>query len=194
MKKNTGFTLVELMITLAIVGILLVVGVPSLKSFMQSNQLVAASNELVSAIHVARSEAIKQNAAVTVCESSDGKNCATSGDWKNGWIVFVDSDYNLKNTGAVCSAADTDCLLRVNDGFDNSQLQVNGLDSSSLSISSITFTSRGLPLAASGSSTLATFSVCTLDDGGSTTASRAVVLSLAGRVRVSDNSAVIKCP
>jgi len=194
MKKNSGFTLVELMITLAIVSILLVVGVPSLKTFMQSNRLIAASNELVSAIHVARSEAIKLNSAVTVCESSDGKKCASSGDWKNGWIVFVDANYDLKNTGAACSAVNTDCLLRINEGFDDSDLQINGLDSGGSAISSITFTSRGLPLAASGSSTSATLSVCVLDAGGSTTSSRAVVMSLAGRVRVSDNSAVITCP
>ena len=61
MKKNTGFTLVELMITLFIISILLTVGLPSLRSYAQSNQLVASSNELLSALHIARSEAIRLN-------------------------------------------------------------------------------------------------------------------------------------
>ena len=92
MKKNSGFTLLELLITLAIVAILLTVGVPSLRSMMQGNQLVASTNELLSALHVARSEAIKSNSRVTICESSNGTSCTTTGDWKDGWIVFIDAD------------------------------------------------------------------------------------------------------
>jgi len=186
--------LVELMITLVIVAILLGIGIPSMKSFMQGNRLIAASNALVSAVHIARSEAIKQNTAVTVCESSNGTSCGNSGDWKNGWIVFTDSDYNRVNSGAPCSGPNTDCLLRVHEGFDQSQLKISGLDPNTANVSSLTFTSRGLPLAANGSATSAVFSICGLDGSGNTITSRAVVVSVAGRVRVSDNTAVISCP
>jgi len=194
MKKYSGFTLIELMITLFIVGVLLAVGVPSLKTFMQGNQLIASTNELLSALHVARSEAIKLNSRVTICESSNGTSCSTTGSWKDGWIVFVDANGDLAGTGAVCAATGTDCLLRVHDGFDDNQLTVSGLDNNAAVVSSFTFSSRGLPKAISGAAQSGVFSLCSLDSGGSTINSRAVVLSLSGRVRVSDNAAVISCP
>jgi type IV fimbrial biogenesis protein FimT len=194
MKKYSGFTLIELMITLAVVGILLMVGVPSLKTFLQSNQLVAASNELISALHVARSEALKLNSRVSICESSDGKSCSNTGSWKNGWIVFVDANGDLAGTGAPCAAPNTDCLLRIHDGFTDNQLTVAGVDANAAAINSFTFSSRGLPKAVNGSSQSGVFSVCSLDTVGNTIGSRAVVLSLSGRVRISDNAAVISCP
>ena len=194
MKKYSGFTLVELMITLFIVGILVSIGVPSLKSFMQSNQLIAATNELISALHVARSEAIKSNSRVTICSSDDGATCSGDDDWTDGWIVFIDANGDLAGTGAVCAAPNTDCLLRIHDGFTDEQLTVSGEDANSADITSFTFSSRGMPKAATGAAQSGTFSICSLDDGGNTIGSRAVVLSLSGRVRVSDNAAVISCP
>jgi type IV fimbrial biogenesis protein FimT len=194
MKKYSGFTLIELVITLAVVGILLAVGVPSLKTFMQSNQLVASTNELISALHVARSEAIKLNTRVSICDSSDGMNCGGTGDWSNGWIVFIDADGALDNTGAPCAAVNTDCLLRIHDAFTDNQLTVSGVDANGAAITSFTFSSRGLPKAVNGASQSGVYSICSLDSGGNTIGSRAVILSLSGRVRVSDNAAVISCP
>jgi type IV fimbrial biogenesis protein FimT len=203
MKKYTGFTLIELMITLAIVGILLMVGVPSLKTFMQGNQLIASTNELISALHVARSEAIKLNTRVSICESSDGANCATTGSWKNGWIVFVDGNSanganpgDLVNTGSPCAAANTDCLLRIHDAISDDLLSVAAVDAGGVSVSSFTFTSRGLPKATNGAAQSGVFSLCSFDSSDNVINSRAVILSLSGRVRVSDtdNPAVISCP
>ena len=196
MKKNSGFTLLELMITLAIVAILLTVGVPSLRTFMQGNQLISSTNELLSALHVARSEAIKSNGRVSICESSNGTTCTTTGDWKNGWIVFIDAIGNgdLNGTGAVCTATGTDCLLRVHNGFTDSLLSVSGVDNNAAPITSFTFTSRGLPKASNGSIQSGVYSICSFDDSNNVINSRAVVLSLSGRVRVSDNTAVISCP
>jgi len=196
MKKHSGFTLIELMITLIIVSILLTVGIPSLKSFMQGNQLVASTNELISAFHVARSEAIKLNTNVTICESSNGTSCSTAGTdkWEDGWIVFVDGDggADQAGTGVACDDDNTgtDCLLRSHAGFTDNQLTVADVND----ISSFTFNSRGLPRNAAGASQSGTFSLCSLDSSGNTINSRAVVLSLSGRVRVSDNAAVISCP
>ena len=193
MKKDTGFTLTELMITLAIVSILLTIGVPSLKTFMQGNQLIATTNELISALHVARSEAIKLNTRVSICESSDGATCAETGSWKNGWIAFIDGNGanpgDLVNTGNPCSASNTDCLLRVHGAIDDKQLNV-----AAANVSSFTFTSRGLPKAANGASQPGVFSLCSFDSSNNVIDSRAVILSHAGRVRVSDNQAVISCP
>lgn len=190
MKKHSGFTLVELLIVLSIVGILITLGLPSTGTFLRGNQLVASTNELLSALHVARAEAIKTNGRVTICESSDGTDCSTTGNWKNGWIVFIDTDGNGGGTGAVCTAAtaNTDCLLRVHLGFDETQLTIAGLDANGVAIQSFTFSSRGLPKNNNGSPQSGTFSICGNNDG------RAVVLSLSGRVRITDNAAVNTCP
>jgi type IV fimbrial biogenesis protein FimT len=193
--KYSGFTLIELMITLAVVGILLAIGMPSLKTFMQGNQLIASTNELISALHVARSEAIKLNSRVSVCESSNGTSCSATGSWKNGWIVFVDFDGNLVNNGLPCAAINTDCLLRVHDAINDPLLSVSGIDDTTKNpIQSFTFTARGMPKDVSGTSESGVFSVCSFDASNNVIGSRAVVLSLSGRVRVSDNAAVISCP
>ncbi len=199
MKKYTGFTLIELMITLAVVGILLMVGVPSLKTFMQGNQLIASTNELISALHVARSEAIKLNTRVSICESSDGASCDTTGSWKNGWIVFVDGNGappgDLVGTGVACADdTNTDCLLRIHDAISDNLLSVEAVDAGGVSVSSFTFTSRGLPKAANGAAQSGVFSLCSFDSSNNVINFRRVILSLSGRVRVSDNQAVISCP
>ena len=201
MKIHSGFTLIELMITLAIVGILLMVGVPSLKTLLQGNQLIASANELISALHVARSEAIKLNSRVSICESSDGKTCAITGSWKNGWIVFVDGNGNgvtpgdLVGSGVACADdTNTDCLLRIHDAISDNLLSVAAVDAGGISVSSFTFTSRGLPKAANGATQSGIFSLCSFDSSDNVINSRAVIVSLSGRVRVSDNQAVISCP
>ncbi len=75
MKKNTGYTLIELMTMLAVVAILLTVGVPQLKVFFQSNQMVSNTNDLVTALNLARAEAIRRGSRATVCKSSTGTAC-----------------------------------------------------------------------------------------------------------------------
>ena len=196
MKKYSGFTLVEVMITLIVVSILLAVGLPSLKSFLQGNQMVAATNELLSAIHIARSEAIKLQSSVTICESANGTSCTSPGanDWEDGWIVFVDADSNLTGTGAACTAIGTDCLLRTHGAITDSRFTVAGLNPGGADINSVTFDARGIPRNAAGAWLSGTFSICNVNDAGSTIDSRAVVLNLSGRVRASDNAAVISCP
>ena len=199
MKKNTGFTLIELLITITIVSVLLVVGLPSLKTFMQGNQLVASTNELVTAFNIARSEAIKRNGSVTVCESTNGTACsAGTGDWQDGWIVFVDTDIDQTSSGDICVDGNVgdSCILRSHAAFADDQLTVSGVDSanSSTVINLVTFNARGLPRSAAGAAQASNFSVCSLNDAGGTQDSRAVVLNFTGRVRVSDNAAVITCP
>lgn len=90
-RTNAGFTLVELIITLVIATVLVVVGVPSMRSFIQDSRIITASNELITALNYARSEAIKHYTEVTLCPSDDGATC-TATDWERGWLVFVDGD------------------------------------------------------------------------------------------------------
>jgi len=83
-----GFTLMELMVAIAVLAVLLLVAVPSFREAGLPSQLRAIANNMVAATQIARSEAIKRNATVTLCVSSDGKTCG-AGNWQQGWIVMT---------------------------------------------------------------------------------------------------------
>jgi len=92
MKKEHAFTLVELVVTLAIAAILVTVGVPSMRDLISNNRLVAATNTFVSTMNSVRSEAIKQGRNATLCVSSDLATCTGETNWRLGWLAWVDSD------------------------------------------------------------------------------------------------------
>ncbi len=87
-----GFTIVELLITLALLAILLSQLSPDLSSIFQHNQLYTISAELSSDLQLARSEAIKQNSKVSICKSDSSSQCNSSAEWESGWILFVNQD------------------------------------------------------------------------------------------------------
>lgn len=87
MNNQQGFTLIELIVTMAILAILLVVGVPSFRSMIEGNRIAAASNDLVTGLQLARSEAIKRGIPVVLCASSDQATCAATPVWINGWVA-----------------------------------------------------------------------------------------------------------
>jgi type IV fimbrial biogenesis protein FimT len=89
---QSGFTLIELLTTMAVGAILLGVAVPALRDVTVSSRLTALANAYLSTMSYARSEAIKRNARTVLCKSSNGTDCAGSGDWAQGWIVFHDAD------------------------------------------------------------------------------------------------------
>ncbi|MDP1900257.1 MAG: GspH/FimT family pseudopilin [Rubrivivax sp.] len=90
--RSHGFTLIELMVTVAVAGILLALAGPGFREAIHANRLGSAANELVAAVQLARAEAIRSNRRVTLCRSADGSACdATSSTWP-GWILFVDTN------------------------------------------------------------------------------------------------------
>ena len=93
--RQAGFSLGELLATLAVAGVSLSLVVPSLDSLTRSNQRATAINELVATLHLARSEAITRNTPIVVCPSADGRACARVA-WETGWIRFVDSNGDLR--------------------------------------------------------------------------------------------------
>ncbi len=98
-NKNKGLTLVELLVTLSILGILLSVGVPSFNQFAANNRLNGYINSMHSNLALARSEAIKRNGRVAICKSADGSSCSNSGGWDQGWVGFVDPDNDGSRSG-----------------------------------------------------------------------------------------------
>lgn len=90
MRKNTGFTLIELMITLAVAAIVMSVAIPSFTQMMLNNSSATVGTELSVALNYARSEAIKRAQRVSICASDNGIACLPANNWKEGWLVFVD--------------------------------------------------------------------------------------------------------
>src|SRR5437870_3761801 len=82
-----GFTIVELMVTLAVLSILLAIAIPAFNDAILGNRLTSYANDLVGGSLQARSEAVKRNTTATLCVSSNGASCGTGG-WEQGWIVL----------------------------------------------------------------------------------------------------------
>ena len=83
---HSGFTLIELMVTLAIAAVLMMVGVPSFVAFQRNSELTSQTNSLLAALNAARTEAMKRNTNAYVIPGGSANK------WSDGWIVFVDTD------------------------------------------------------------------------------------------------------
>ena len=135
MKKYPGYTLIELMAILSVIAIVLATGLPLLSVFFQGNRMVSNTNEIVAGLHITRSEAIKQQMRVTMCQSDDQATCAGTGRWEDGFIVFQDPNGNATVEGG-------ERILRTNTGAEGNQVTIRSDDGGSNQIANaITFTS-----------------------------------------------------
>ncbi|MGQ0591131.1 MAG: GspH/FimT family pseudopilin [Gammaproteobacteria bacterium] len=184
-----GFTLIELMVGVAVLAIALGAGVPSMSEFIQNSRLAAHTNDLLTSLHLARTEAIKRNARVTLCKSPNATNCSTAPEgWEIGWMVFADAapfgtregaDAVLDSHGA--AATNVSITPRVADPIGDF----------------VSYTSRGVIRDAAGVAQNGVFRVC--DDRGLGHA-RGLVLSPTGRAEFTkamtqlDPSSTGTCP
>lgn len=93
--RQHGLTLVELVVTLAIVLVVLGIGIPAWANLVQSNAITDARNQMQGTLMHARMRAVQLNRHVTVCPSRDGKSCKPDHTaWHEGYISYVDVNGN----------------------------------------------------------------------------------------------------
>ena len=154
MKRCTGFTLIELIITVAIAAIVMAIGIPSFRDTIRENRLTTYNNQFITALNLARSEAINLGSTVTLC-SSDGATCK-SGGYQQGWIVF-------RNRSGGANPANAAAIIRVFEKLPEGMTLIGSVDS-------VSYTSIG-------TGTAGTWSLCKDDKG------RGVEVTALGRIK-----------
>jgi type IV fimbrial biogenesis protein FimT len=93
-NRAHGFTLIELMTVMLILAILMAIAIPSFRDFAADSRTSAVTSDLVTALNLARSEALHRSSNVVACASDDLAKCNASNTWDAGFIVFLDSNSN----------------------------------------------------------------------------------------------------
>ena len=117
-RNNSGFSLIELMVTISIFAILVAVATPAFISTITGNKLGSARDNLISALQLAKTEAISRNTNVSICPSTDSATCSGSEDWSDGWIIYEDTGVGTNSTVST--------IIRVQEGVDNIETIHNG--------------------------------------------------------------------
>ena len=110
-RAQAGISLTEVIVTMGIAAMLMAIGVPSYRYVTYSNRATTEINTLLGDMQYARSEAVKEGQAVTMCPANAAYNaCVGTTSWQSGWIIFSD----VNNNQTVASTAD---ILRVRQAF-----------------------------------------------------------------------------
>ena len=91
-SRHRGMTAIELLMWLAVAGVVLLIAIPGGSMLIERHRVKAASADLISSLYLARSEAQVRASTVRVCPSADGRTCRADRDWSRGWLVFSDGN------------------------------------------------------------------------------------------------------
>lgn len=98
--STRGFTLLEALVVLALLGILVGMAVPALSDLRARHQLQAQAEGLLNSLVLARSEALRRQQRVSLCARATDATCDANGEWQQGWLVFTDPNSNgLRDAG-----------------------------------------------------------------------------------------------
>lgn len=187
--KVKGFTLLELMLTVTVAAIILGLGAPNMAEFIRNNRMTSSANDVLAALHMARTEAVKRRAWTVMCMSANPNastpTCTAAG---RGWIVFVDDadpTASSANDGNLVVDADEAVLLRHETAPDTITLTTapNG------NRGYIAFTASGFARAVAAGTPLRSVRLCdsrgnTAIYGAGNSAARAITISQTGRPQV----------
>jgi type IV fimbrial biogenesis protein FimT len=168
---NRGASLVEVLTAIAVSLLLLSLGMPRMQEVLHSVMLTAASNDLLSDLHAARSEALRRNRRVSLCKTADGAQCAGHGGWEQGWIIFHDENRN----GTIDAGEE---VIRRHEALD-SQLRLTGNQPLAKYIS---YNPLGASKLTGGGFQAGTMTLCRLSPDA--TPGRLVIVNALGRPRV----------
>ncbi len=177
-SKSQGFTLIELVVTLALAALVLGFAVPSTVHMMRTSTVISMNNDVVADLQYARSEAIKRNVPVTMCASTNGTACAAanSNNWDTGWIVFVES------TAFDGTRANAEPIVRTHTGATTDTMTIRTGTGGVLTVAGVvSFQGNGFPVfPASTDVPLGDFIVCEANNPAEY--SRRVRLNQSGRI------------
>jgi len=180
--KNSGFTLLELLIVVTIVAILGMIAIPSFRTLLLNNRLATATNDLLTDLALARSESSRLGKRVTLCISSNGTSCDTGSAWQSGRIIFVD-----ENASGTVDSGET--ILRVTPPNSETSITITPSGFTNSAGTATTNYIQYRPTGALNSSSLGTFALCDerVGDFG-----RIVEVSSTGRASLKSSTA--SCP
>ena len=185
--SQAGFTLLELLVALAVAAIILGIGAPSFRDFQRNSRLTGVANDLLAGMQLARTEAVKRQTIVSICASANvpTPTCTTQPDF-SGWIVFEDP------TGSCVPASGT---FPIRTGLEISPDEATSISARGTDIC-VSFAASGYMSPATGIPTADYILVCDgrgiiQSSGATQTTARLVTLSSTGRVSVSRDPATV---
>lgn len=175
-QKQVGFSIIEVLVTLAISGVLFSLALPDFQATIQNNRSTAQASEFMSDLNLARSEAIKRGIRVTLCKSNDESSCSVNGGWEQGWIVFVDNGLENANREA------DELLLRTHKSLSggNTLTGINDVDNY------ISYVANGFSRTVAGAMQIGSLALC--DDREDDEQSPAIRINATGRPLLSSVS------
>ena len=174
-EPTAGFTLIEIQITLLILFGALLLGIPAWSNILLTNRLATESNTFLTALHLARSEAVKRNVRTTLCVSTNGVGCASVGSWHQGWIMFIDTNNNALRDS-------NEKIIRFGQPLSNN-LHLTG---NSPVANYISYNASGATRLVSGALQMGTLTLC--QQSASRSDARLLIINSMGRPRIKKTS------